>query len=228
MKTAIHLSVIATFSLVLVPNADAPRSPGESVDDTTIAVSVKVALVDSDTVDAGKINVEPHKRIVQLSGYCGSMHRSRGGEVLFDAIPVVLNERPEVRFIHSGRTWCDVPLPKTIMSLGLVDDDKVPVLLNSMDVLVVTNRVSSFGSHSYPVKLYEAMSCKVPLVATRTLATEWMLGSHPECLVEPADAEAISAATLRAISQRSADYQEVTSWDSSCDIFERALLNKRS
>ena len=104
MKTAIHLSVIATFSLVLVPNADAPRSPGESVDDTTIAVSVKSALVDSDTVDAGKINVEPHKRIVQLSGYCGSMHRSRGGGALFDAIPVVLNVRREVRFIHSGRT----------------------------------------------------------------------------------------------------------------------------
>ncbi len=162
-----------------------------------------------------------------LVGYCGSVHRSRGVEVLFDAIPLVLNERPEVRFIHSGRTWSDVPLPKTITSLGFIEDDRVPVLLNSMDVLVVTNRVSSFGSYSYPVKLYEAMSCKVPVVATRTLATEWILGSHPECLVEPADAEALSAAILRALSQRSADYQNVTSWDLSCDIFERALLNKR-
>ena len=69
MKRAILVSVIAAFSLVLVPNADAQRSAGESVDDTTIAVSVKVALVDSDAVEAGKINVEVHKRIVQLSGY---------------------------------------------------------------------------------------------------------------------------------------------------------------
>ena len=69
MKRAILVSVVAAFSLVLVPNADAQRSAGESVDDTTIAVSVKVALVDSDAVEAGKISVEVHKRIVQLSGY---------------------------------------------------------------------------------------------------------------------------------------------------------------
>jgi osmotically-inducible protein OsmY len=69
MKRAILLSAIAAFSLVLVPNADAQRSAGESVDDTTIAVSVKAALVDSDAVEAGKVNVEVHKRIVQLSGY---------------------------------------------------------------------------------------------------------------------------------------------------------------
>jgi glycosyltransferase involved in cell wall biosynthesis len=161
-----------------------------------------------------------------LVGYCGSMHRSRGVEVLFDAIPLVLAERPEVRFIHSGRTWSDVPLPKTITSLGFIDDDKVPVLLNSMDVLVVTNRVSSFGSHSYPVKLYEAMSRNVPVVATRTLATEWILGSHPECLVEPADAEGLSAAILRALAQPGVDYRNVPTWDSSCDRFEHALLSK--
>lgn len=161
-----------------------------------------------------------------LVGYCGSMHRSRGVETLFDAIPIVLGERPEVRFIHSGRTWGDVPLPKTITSLGFIDDDMVPVLLNSMDVLIVTNRVSSFGSHSYPVKLYEAMSCKVPVVATRTAATEWILASHPECLVEPGDTEGLSAAILRALSERDVDYRNVPDWDSSCDMFERALLNK--
>lgn len=161
-----------------------------------------------------------------LVGYCGSMHRTRGVEALFDAIPLVLKERPEVRFIHSGRTWSDVPLPKTITSLGYIDDDKVPVLLNSMDVLVVTNRASSFGSHSYPVKLYEAMSCNVPVVATRTLATEWILSDHPECLVEPANAEALSAAILRGLTKSNVEYRDVNKWESSCNVFERALLNR--
>lgn len=161
-----------------------------------------------------------------LVGYCGSMHRSRGVETLFNAIPLVLAERPEVRFVHSGRTWRDVSLPKTITSLGFIDDDKVPVLLNSMDVLVVTNRASSFGSHSHPVKLYEAMSCRVPVVATRTLATEWILDGHPECLVEPDDAGALGTAILRALGRPSIDYENVPSWDSNCDIFERALLNR--
>ena len=163
---------------------------------------------------------------VPLVGYCGSMHRTRGVEAFFDAIPLVLAERPEVRFIHSGRTWSDVSLPETITSLGFIADDKVPVLLNSMDVLVVTNRASSFGDHSYPAKLYEAMTCRVPVVATRTLATEWILDNHRECLVEPGEAQGLSTAILGALSRPRVDYQSVPTWHSSCDIFERALLDE--
>lgn len=69
MRRAILLSIIAASGVVVATNAVAQRSAGESVDDTTIAVSVKAALVDSDAVEAGKINVEVHKRVVQLSGY---------------------------------------------------------------------------------------------------------------------------------------------------------------
>jgi len=158
-----------------------------------------------------------------LVGYCGSMHRSRGVEVLFDAIPLIKAERPDVRFIHSGRTWDDVPLPLEIRSLGYIDDDSVPILLNSMDVLVVINRSSSFGHHSYPVKLYEAMSCQVPIVATRTRATEWILDRHRGSLVEPEDPRDLSGAILRSLAEPDADYRSVPTWSYSCDVFEHAL-----
>ena len=69
MNRAILYSTIAAISLVSAPDAGAQRSAGESVDDTTIAVSLKAALVDSDAVEAGRVNVEVYKRIVQLSGY---------------------------------------------------------------------------------------------------------------------------------------------------------------
>lgn len=160
---------------------------------------------------------------VPLVGYCGSMHRTRGADVLFDAIPLVQSERPEVRFFHSGRTWKDVPIPETVTSLGYIDDQDVPVLLNSMDALVVVNRASSFGHYSHPVKLYEAMSCQVPVVATRTRATEWILDSHRDSLVNPADPQALSTAILRALVRPDNDYQSVPTWTSSCDLFERAL-----
>lgn len=69
MRKAIPLLVVAAISLMAAPVALAQRSAGESVDDTTLAVSVKAALVDSDAVEAGKVNVEVYKRTVQLSGY---------------------------------------------------------------------------------------------------------------------------------------------------------------
>jgi hyperosmotically inducible protein len=67
-KTALFLLVVACF-LATATAANAQRSTGEGVDDTTIAVSVKSALFNSDAVEAGKINVEVYKRTVQLSGY---------------------------------------------------------------------------------------------------------------------------------------------------------------
>jgi glycosyltransferase involved in cell wall biosynthesis len=93
-----------------------------------------------------------------------------------------------------------------------------------MDVLVVTNRASSFGHYSYPVKLYEAMSCQVPVVATRTRATEWILDGHRDCLVQPANPRELSVAILRALKAPDADYGSVPTWNSSCDIFEQALM----
>lgn len=159
-----------------------------------------------------------------LIGYCGSMHRSRGVDVLFGALPLISASRPDVGFVHSGRTWQDVPLPESIRSLGYIDDDKVPVLLNCMDVLVVVNRDSSFGQYSYPVKLYEAMSCDVPVIATRTQATEWILAAQPERLFDAGDPAALASAALNALENPHRSGGEVPGWDSACDRLEAALL----
>ena len=160
-----------------------------------------------------------------LVGYCGSMHRSRGVEVLFEAMTLVREKFPDVQLIHSGRTWKNVPLPPTVRSLGYIDEEKMPVLLNSMDVLVVINRPSSFGHYSHPVKLYEAMSCQVPVVASRTLASEWILEDHPDSLVAPDDADALSRAIIRTLEAPLAGFRSLPTWESSCDCFERALVN---
>ena len=163
-----------------------------------------------------------------LVGYCGSMHRSRGVTVLFDALPMIKKARPEIGFVHSGRTWKDVPLPDDIRSLGYIDSEQVPVLLNSMDVLVVVNKDSAFGHHSYPVKLYEAMSCGVPVVATRTRATEWILEKQPERLFDSGDPAALTRAVLASLDNPQSDFGTVPTWESSCDSLERALEERLS
>ena len=160
----------------------------------------------------------------KLVGYCGSLHRSRGVDVLFDAFARLNRIRPEVSLVLSGRKWKDVHVPESAIMLGYIEDEKMPLLLNCMDTLAVTNRDSAFGRYSHPVKLYEAMSCQVPVVVTATAATEWILRDNPELLVPPVDANALAASLAAALERGRIAYRDVPDWQSVCSMFESALL----
>ena len=50
MRRSILINTTALLCLIAAPFASAQRTAGESIDDTTLAVTVKAALVDSDDV----------------------------------------------------------------------------------------------------------------------------------------------------------------------------------
>jgi glycosyltransferase involved in cell wall biosynthesis len=156
-------------------------------------------------------------------GYCGSVHKNRGVEVLFDAYNELKLQYPDVELLLSGRSWKNVPIPETARVLGYIDDEKMPVLLNCMDVLTVINRASSFGNYSYPAKLYEAMACNIPVVATATPATRWILKDHGDFLVPPSDPEQLCLRLAQSLALDRVDYEGVTDWQAACDSLERAL-----
>jgi hyperosmotically inducible protein len=72
MTRNILVAVTAMLCLAAAPIAGAQRSAGENIDDATLAVTVKTALIDSDDVDAGDINIEAYKATIQLSGFVSS------------------------------------------------------------------------------------------------------------------------------------------------------------
>ncbi len=162
----------------------------------------------------------------RLIGYCGSLHRSRGVELLFEAYTLLRESSPDVGLVLSGRRWRNVAVPESARSLGYIKDDRMPLLLNCMDTLAVINRDSAFGRYSHPVKLYEAMGCQVPVVVTATAATEWILHDYPELLVPPADPGALAISLAAALKRGRIAYRDVPDWQSSCDLFERALLEQ--
>jgi glycosyltransferase involved in cell wall biosynthesis len=159
----------------------------------------------------------------RLIGYCGSLHKSRGVEVLFEAFERLRKTHPDVGLVLSGRQWSNVPVPESACSLGYIEDEKMPLLLNCMDALAVVNRDSAFGCYSHPVKLYEAMSCQVPVVVTSTAASKWILRDNPELLVPPSDAGALSSSLAVALDRGRIAYSCVPDWQSVCDALERAL-----
>lgn len=168
-----------------------------------------------------KLNL-PHDR--KFVGYCGSTHRNRGVEVLFDACEMLQERYPGVSLLISGRSWKDVAIPESAFHLGYVPDEQMPLVLNSMDVLTVINRASKFGNYSYPVKLYEAMSCNIPVVVTETPATSWILENYNDCLIPPSDASALCASLEQSLERGRVNYGKVPDWQSGCTLFEKALL----
>jgi len=159
----------------------------------------------------------------RLIGYCGSLHKSRGVEVLFEAFERLRQTHPDVGLVLSGRQWGNVPVPESAYSMGYLEDEKMPMLLNCMDALAVVNRDSAFGRYSHPVKLYEAMNCQVPVVVTSTFASRWILQNNPELLVPPSDAGALSSSLAAAVYRRRIAYSCVPDWQSACEVFERAI-----
>ncbi len=165
---------------------------------------------------------------VPLVGYCGSLHPNRGPETLFGSMAEVRRRNPAARLVLSGRVLRGLAPPGDAINLGYVEDDKMPRLVGSLDVLTVLNRDSKFGRFSHPAKLYEAMRCGIPIAATRTPATEWILSDHPEMLAAPDDPAALGQAIVRGL-ERSIppSFSAVNSWDTSARKLDEALYSDR-
>jgi glycosyltransferase involved in cell wall biosynthesis len=162
----------------------------------------------------------------KLIGYCGAIHRSRGIEILFKAFEILRKENPSIELILSGRKENRLSLPEKAHWLGYLSDEKLPALLNSLDVLLVVNRLSDFGKFSYPVKLYEAMSCQIPVIATRTPPTDWILHRNEQFLAHPENASDLAHKVETALNMGRYDYAVQNSWEESSRLFEQALLSR--
>jgi glycosyltransferase involved in cell wall biosynthesis len=167
-----------------------------------------------------------------LVGYCGSLYRNRGVEVLFQAMERLLDEIPNSRLVISGRHERGLEIPEAIRQnvvlLGYLPDEDIPLLLNAMDVLLVLNLNSAFGTYSYPVKLYEAMRCNKPVVATDTAATGWILRDHPECLAESGNPDALAKCIRDALTWGNKAYTSNRDWSYSASTLRDVLENSDS
>lgn len=170
-----------------------------------------------------KLGLPQHKKLI---GYCGSIHMSRGIEFLFQLADRINSIAPEVEFVVSGRKEKGMVLPENIRWLGYLPDEQMPALLNSMDVLLVLNRDSAFGKYSYPVKLYEAIQCRIPVVASDTEPVRWILGGDHRFLAMIGDLDEFSARIISALSLGRTTYNPSGSWENVAAEMEKVLDRK--
>ena len=171
-----------------------------------------------------KLNLPQDKKLI---GYCGSMYRNRGIQIVFDAYEIVRKQKPNTLLVLSGKKQKKIYLPKNSRYLGYLSDDLIPVLLNCMDVLLIPNQLSQFGNFSYPVKLYEAMACQIPVVATATAPAKWILNNKKQFLARPGGTDDMAQRIIEALHLDRFFYGVKNSWENSCDVFETALLEHK-
>jgi glycosyltransferase involved in cell wall biosynthesis len=160
----------------------------------------------------------------QLVGYCGAIYNNRGIDLLFKVF-TLLKDNSNIAFVLSGRKEKNISLPNQVKWLGYLPDEQVPLLLNSLDVLLVINKPSAFGHFSYPVKLYEAMRCHIPVVVADVEGSKWILKAHPQFLARTGDAIDFAEKIQLVLALDKFDYGSRNSWEHSGEIFERVLFS---
>lgn len=156
-----------------------------------------------------------------LIGYCGSLHPTRGVPTLLEAFALLRQRRPDALLVASGRV--SMRLDPAVRHVGYLPDDAVPAFLAALDVACVTTAPGPFGDYAYPAKLYEALACGVPLVATDVPPIRWILDDRDPLLAPPGDPAALAARLADQLA-RPCVAPALGGWDDSATAFERALL----
>ncbi len=166
-------------------------------------------------------NLPSHKKII---GYSGGLHSNRGADFLYDIVES-FQHRDDVIFVFSGRHFKNVKLHPSVKWLGYLTDNKISLLLNAFDILLVVNKPSSFGNYSYPIKLYEAMACQLPVVASDVSGSREILKNHTELLSKSLSIVDFSEIINIVLQLGKFDYQQESTWEASSKIFEEGLTS---
>lgn len=158
-----------------------------------------------------------------LFGYSGGWTRSRGSSLILDAFARVRRTRPDSQLVLSGRPPEEAVRAPGVITLGYLPDEVMPHVLNAANASCVVVANTSFGRYSYPAKLYEAMACGVPVVASATDAVTWILNKDPRFLARVSDVESFAERMLANATMPRAEYGSQLTWAALADRFTQQL-----
>lgn len=160
-----------------------------------------------------------------LLGYTGSWTASRGTHLIIDAFRLVRSAMPDARLVLSGRPPLEVLQEPGVIGTGYLDDEMLPLLVSALDVACIVVANTNFGAYSYPAKMYEAISCGVPVVASDTQAARWILGDCAGVLAPVGDAPSFAAAILATLKRRHWPTVQLPSWSDQAELLRNLLAN---
>ncbi|MCP4625472.1 MAG: glycosyltransferase, partial [bacterium] len=160
----------------------------------------------------------------QLIGTAGALDDNRGIQSLYGAFDIIKDRYPDLHLVLAGPRKGNLPRTERIRDLGVLPLEKVPLVLNALDVAVICNRNSEFGKYCFPQKAAEIMACDVPLIAARVGSMAGLFKKHPEWLFTPESKRDLATALEYRLAHRTTDYTNVTSWQKAAKILEKLMF----
>lgn len=146
----------------------------------------------SRTALLARLNIPPSARLV---GAVGALDESRGITDLFDAFGRLENDHPDLHLVlvgkETGRTLSR--RGQRIHRLGSLSHADALDVVGALDVAVVCNRDGAFARACHPMKLVEAISMSVPVVAAAVGEVRRLLESRPDSLYPPGDSAVLAS-----------------------------------
>ncbi len=128
-------------------------------------------------------------------GYFGAISKNRGVETLIQAVSILKQDLPQISLLLAGKNDLGISFDKSYVDYkGEVDQEEIPLLITSSDVVVIPYLPDPQVNMSNPCKLAEYISCRVPIAATKVSDLEDLLEKIPEALCVPGNAEDMARA----------------------------------
>lgn len=115
------------------------------------------------------LGLDPHEKYILVVATKVPLKRLDISKAVFQQIR---NHRDDLNLIKCGSGNLE---GDRIINLGLVTEDKMPILYNAVDLLLHTSEYESFG-----MPLLEAMACGIPIVASKKAAIPEIVGNCGE------------------------------------------------
>jgi len=169
-----------------------------------------------------KLNLPNNKILV---GTAGTLTENRGFQYLLSAFDILKTRYPDLQLALAGPRNIPIPHNKRIHDLGILALEKVPQLLNSLDVAVICNRENDFGRYCFPQKAVEIMACDVPLIAARVGSMKELLTDHPNWLFMPDNFLHMAHVLENRLVDRKTEYVAPPTWLNLANRLEKIMLN---
>lgn len=150
-----------------------------------------------------------------LIGVTGAISSSRGIEDLFKAYEILREQIPDPYLVLAGNKDRNITLPSSpnVIYLGLLPQEDIPYLINSLDVSIICNKDSAFGRYCYPQKLVEVISCATPLVMTNVGIARSLLSDYPALLYQSGDSLRLAECIIYQLENRVVPEIVIKTWE---------------